>query len=129
MKDHLWIKILFAYVGVVEFAVGLPFLLLPGPVFSLAGIPLIDRLEFVQFPALLIMVFGLMMLNIARDPVRHQQLIIYCCLFKAAFIYVVVFNWLTKGLPLLWLLFASLDAIYLIGFIIAYLKLKQPSST
>jgi hypothetical protein len=122
---HRWIHLLFAFVGCVEFAVGLSFILLPGLLFQLAGIAPVNP-EYIQLPAYLIMVFGLIMFQIARDPVRNRDLIIYPSLFKAAFIGVVIYNF--GHLSLLWAAFVGFDLVYLAGFIIAWFSLGRVSS-
>lgn len=127
MKDK-WIPALFIFVGMVEFAIGLSFILFPDRIFALSGIAPIQAVEYVQFPALLIMVFGLMMFNIARDPARNLNLILYVCLFKAAFISVVFYNWFTRGLPLLWIAFSFFDVAYLAGFILTYRVIRLHSA-
>jgi hypothetical protein len=124
MNNHWWIKYLFAFVGCVEFAVGLSFIFLQGLVFQLAGIASVSP-EYVQLPAYLIMVFGLIMFQIARDPVKNRDLIIYPALFKAAFIGVVFYNYYFGRMSPLWIAFVGFDVVYLIGFIFAWRSLSR----
>ncbi|MBN2057827.1 MAG: hypothetical protein JW782_03420 [Candidatus Saganbacteria bacterium] len=126
--SFLWIRLLFAFVGCVEFVTGLSFIFLTEQVFAWTGIARITHLEYIQFPALLIMVFGLMMFAVARDPRANRRLIPYISFFKVALIGVVLYNWLTKGLSWLWLSFMWFDIVYLIGFVSAYLTLKDTGS-
>ena len=128
-KIKTWIPVLFIFVGCVELVTGSLFILLPEQIFQLTGIERISALEYIQFPALLIMVFGLMMFAVAKDPERNRNLIPYICLFKAALISVVIFNCLTKGLAWLWISFACFDIAYLIGFLLAYKQIKTMPRT
>lgn len=124
MRVKSWIPALFIFVGCVEFITGSTFIFFPEWLFQRTGIEQISALEYIQFPALLIMVFGLMMLAVARDPKHNYNLIPYICLFKVSLIGVVFFNWLTKGLSWLWISFAFFDIAYLIGFLLAYKQIK-----
>lgn len=127
MKTHWWIKYLFSFVGCVEFVVGLSFIFLPGQIFQFSGIAPVGP-EYVQFPACLIMVFGLMMFQIARDPVGNRQLIIYPALFKASFIGVVSHNYIFGRMSLLWIAFVGFDLVYLAGFITAWFILPKETA-
>ncbi|MFA4843980.1 MAG: hypothetical protein WC632_03405 [Candidatus Margulisiibacteriota bacterium] len=127
MKAHWWIKYLFALVGCVELAVGLAFIFWPDLVFRLSGIAPVSP-EYIQLPAYLIMVFGLIMFRVARDPARNRDLIIYPSLFKAAFIGVVLYNYYYGRMSPLWIAFAGFDLVYLAGFIIAWFSLGKESS-
>lgn len=124
-NNLLFIKILFIFVGIVEFVLGPLFIFFPGLVFELSKITPIARMEYIQFPALLIMVFGLMMFSVARNPVKNVNLIPYICLFKVSFISVVFYNWFTRGLSQLWIGFSFFDIAYLIGFLLAYKQLRD----
>lgn len=127
MKTHWWIKYLFAFVGCVEFAVGLSFIFLPGLIFQFSGIAPVSP-EYVQLPAYLIMVFGLMMFQIARNPVGNREMIIYPVLFKASFIGVVFYNHLFGRISLLWIVFVGFDLVYVAGFIIARFILAKEAA-
>jgi hypothetical protein len=109
----------------VEFVIGGLFIFLPDQVFAYFSLGARPDTQYLQLPAVLIMVFGLMMFNVAREPARNLNLILYINLFKVGFISVVIFNWLTKGLPWLWLSFVGFDLTYLIGFITAYRMIKE----
>ncbi len=127
MKNMVWMRLLFIFVGIVEFVIGALFIFLPAWVFSLAAIASTDHSEYIQFPAFLIMVFGLMMFNIAVDPVKNRNLIFYCILFKIVFCTVALYNWFFAGVSWLWPVFAGFDLVYLAGFILALRAL--PSKT
>ena len=117
-----WISLLFCFVGCVELAVGLSFIFRQDLVFRLSGIAPVGP-EYVQLPAYLIMIFGLIMFQIARDPVKNRDLIIYPALFKTAFIGVVLYNNYYGQMSPLWIVFVGFDLVYLIGFIIAWFSL------
>ncbi|HTY13902.1 MAG TPA: hypothetical protein VMD02_06960 [Candidatus Omnitrophota bacterium] len=128
MKGSGWIKALFMFVGAVEFAVGGLFIFFPMQVYAWSGMARSVPPEYIQFPALLIMVFGLMMFNIASDPAKNRNLIFYCILFKAALCSVVVYNWAFGEISSLWKIFLGFDLAYLIGFILALRAIPHPPS-
>ena len=125
MHKPIWIPLLFVFVGCVEFVVGFTFIFLPNQIFALAQIAPLARPEFIQLPALLIMVFGLMMLKVAARPKENANLILYISLFKAAVIGLALYSCLTAGMTPLWLIFALFDIAYLTGFIFAYRTIKS----
>jgi hypothetical protein len=121
---HRWIHRLFAFVGCIEFAVGLSFIFMQDLVFQVAGIAPVSP-EYVQLPAFFIMIFGLIMFQIARDPVKNRDLIIYPILFKVTFIGIVLYNYYFGRMAPLWLAFVGFDVVYLAGFIAAWIALRD----
>jgi len=114
-----WIRSFFVFVGIVEFVIGTSFLIMADKIFYYFNISPVNHIEHVQFTALLIMVFGLMMFNVAADPARNRNLIFYCILFKIAFCSVTFYYWFFANLSWLWIVFAGFDLVYTIGFILA----------
>jgi hypothetical protein len=125
MSKNSWLPLLFSFVGCVEFVIGGLFIFLPDQLFNYFALGLRPDTQYLQLPAVLIMVFGWMMFNVAKEPQKNLNLILYINLFKAGFISVVIYNWLTKGLPWLWLSFVGFDLVYLAGFLAAYRIIKE----
>jgi hypothetical protein len=75
---------------------------------------------YVQFPAALLVIFGLMFAQIARDPVRNRDLIVYGILLKAAYCGITSWYWFTAGIPGLWKPFAVIDLAMAILFVLSY---------
>jgi hypothetical protein len=120
-----WLPLFFGFVGCIEFLIGGLFIFSADQVYQFFQLGTVPAYQYLQLPALLIMVFGIMMLNVARRPKQNQNLIFYINLFKISFIGVVVYNYLTKGLPWLWLAFVGFDLVYLVGFLLAYRQIKE----
>jgi hypothetical protein len=80
---------------------------------------------YVQFPAALLLIFALMFLAIARDPVGRRHLIPYGILLKVSYCGVVFFHWFTAGVPYMWKPFAVIDIVFLALFGWAYGSLRR----
>jgi hypothetical protein len=75
---------------------------------------------YVRFPALLLIIFGAMFLQIARDPDANRNLIAYGIALKAAYSGLVFWYQLTTpGIPAMWLPWAWTDLAFLVLFAIA----------
>lgn len=80
---------------------------------------------YVHFPAALLIIFGLMFLAIARDPVKNRNLIPYGILLKIAYCSVAFYHWFTAGIPGMWKPFAICDLVFLVLFIWAWGAVKE----
>jgi hypothetical protein len=117
MNTPRWIRPLFAFAALYDGLLGAAFLVAPGRIFELAGVDLPNHLGYVQFPAALLLVFALMFLRIARDPLANRNLVIYGILLKVAYCVVSGFHWLTSGIPGMWKPFAIVDLAMGIAFL------------
>lgn len=118
------IKPLFVIAALYDGILGFAFLLLPGGVFQYFGVTPPNHFGYVQFPAALLLVFGLMFLAIARDPQANRNLIPYGMMLKVAYCGVVFGYWFTRGIPGMWKPFAVADLIFLALFARAYVALS-----
>ncbi len=109
MKLPAWIRPLFAVAAVYDGVLGLVFLLAPGLPFRTFSVTPPNHMGYVQFPAALLVVFGLMFLAVARDPLRNRNLIPYGVLLKVAYSGVTVWYWVQGGVPGMWKPLAIVD--------------------
>ena len=116
MKHRLLITILFVVGAIYDGILGLAFLFVPSVPFEKFGVTPPNHMGYVQFPAALLIVFALMFLNIARDPVANRNLIPYGILLKVAYCGVVISYWFTSGIPGMWKPFAICDGVFLVLF-------------
>lgn len=114
-----WIRPFFVVAGLYDGILGLLFLAIPYQLFSMANVPPPNHVGYIQFPALLLGIFGIMFLNVARDPLANRNLIFYGILLKVSYSGVVLFHWMQGNMPMMWLSFAFFDIIFLAIFIIA----------
>jgi hypothetical protein len=125
-----WVKVIFLISGVYDAILGVIFLLVGNQIYDLFGVTRPNHIGYIQFPALLLIVFGIMFLRIAADPVRFRELIWYGVALKIAFAGVVFYHLLTHGIPSMWVPFAIADIIFFILFVVCWTAVgKFRSST
>ena len=119
-----WICVLFTVAGIYDGVLGLAFLLAPAWVFALHGVEPPTHVAYVQFPALLLMVFALMFFRIAGNPAGRRELIIYGCGLKVSYCSTVFYYQITRGIPSMWIPWAWADLGFLALFILAVRQLR-----
>lgn len=120
MSKRRLVSVLFLVSALYDGLLGLAFLASPGAVFERYGVTPPNHFGYVQFPAALLVVFGLMFLAVARDPERNRNLIPYGILLKVSYCAVVTYYWTTTGVPDMWKPFAAADLVFLAAFVWAY---------
>jgi hypothetical protein len=123
MEKTRWISRLFVLAACYDGLLGLLFLVAAGRVFDWFGVTPPNHFAYVQFPAALLIVFALMFVAIAREPVRNRNLIPYGILLKVSYCSIAFFHWSLGGIPGMWKPFAVFDLIFMILFGWAYMTL------
>lgn len=116
----LWIRIVLIASGIYDGLLGLVFFFVPATVFRVAGVTPPNHFGYVQFPALLLLIFGVMFLRIAADPVARREQILYGMALKASYFGVVFWYQLHGGIPSLWIPWAWADVAFFILFFAAW---------
>lgn len=124
MKPPKWISPLFVVAALYDGLLGFLFLGAPLYVFEITGVTPPNHVGYVQFPAALLLIFGLMFVTIAADPLRNRQLILYGIMLKGAYCAVAASHWLSTDIPWIWKPFVVIDLIMAILFIGAYVILR-----
>ncbi|MHB9025362.1 MAG: hypothetical protein ACYC7E_14535 [Armatimonadota bacterium] len=125
VKGGLLIRLLFAIAAVYDGLLGLAFLVAWRDLFGWFNVTLPNHPGYVQFPGLLLIIFGLMFLAVARNPIANRNLIPYGILLKVAYCGVIFYHQFTAGIPGMWLPFAWIDLAFLILFFWAYAALAE----
>lgn len=124
MKRWPAISVLFALSALHDGVLGIAFLLLPATLFRWFGVGPPNHFGYVQFPAALLIVFAIMFVAIARDPLGKRLLIPYGALLKLSYSSIVFWYWAFPGelgrLPGMWKPFAILDLAFLVLFLWAW---------
>jgi hypothetical protein len=118
-----WISPLFWLSAAYDGLLGLLFLAVPGWVFTRLEVALPNHVAYVQFSAALLLIFGLIFVNIARDPIANRSQIIYGILLKVAYCGLAFYYWATEAIPWIWEPFAVIDLVMGVLFVIAYASL------
>ena len=123
MKTSLWITILFGLVALYDGLLGLLFLIAPLHPFEHYGITPPNHVAYVQFPAAVLLIFALMFVQVAVNPLRNRHLIPYGILLKIAYVGISGWHWYSGGIPDMWKPFTVIDAVTIVLFVGAYLML------
>jgi hypothetical protein len=126
MKSVAWIRILFVIAAIYEIGIGLAFLLAGSAIFTAAAIAPPNHWGYVQFPACLLVVFGLMFAAVAARPQRCAELILPGVGLKVSYVAVTSYYWLQEGIAPMWKPFAIIDLIFVIAFLAAWAALRAP---
>lgn len=119
MKKHPVISALFFVAAVYDGILGAAFLFASGCVFQHYEVIPPNHPGYVQFPAALLLIFGVMFAAIAIQPVRNRNLIPYGILLKVAYCGVITYHWILTDLPNMWKPFCIADVVFLVLFIAA----------
>lgn len=121
------ITIIFWIAAFYEGLLGIAFLFASSKVFQYFDVTPPNHVGYVQFPAAVLIIFGLMFLAIARDPVGKKDLIPYGALLKLSYCGVVLVHWLSTDLPSMWKPFFYFDLVFLVLFVLAWRSLSTSS--
>jgi hypothetical protein len=125
MKNKGAIQALFAVAAIYDGVLGLLFLFASDWVFDSFGVARPNHMGYVQFPAALLVTFGLLYLAIARNPKENRNLIPYGMLLKVSYCSVVFWHWLKTDIPFMWKPFAVTDLVFLVLFAVVYAQLRK----
>ena len=128
MKTTRAISILFVVSAIYDGVLGAAFLVAGGALFQWLGVTPPNHLGYVHFPAALLIVFALMFIAVAVNPIRNRNLIPYGILLKVSYCGVILFHWIDAGLPMMWKPFCIADFLFLILFAWAWISLGRRQS-
>lgn len=120
----LWIRIVLIASGIYDGLLGLAFLVAPATVFRLAAVTP-PNFGYIQFPALVLVIFGAMFLRISADPVARREQILYGMALKASYFCVVFWYQIHGGIPALWIPFAWADVVFFMLFYASWRSTAQ----
>lgn len=121
-----WIKALFVVAGVYDGGLALAFLFFSPSIFAAFGVPEANHIGYIQFPALLLLLFAIMFFQIARSPNQYRSFIPYGVGLKAAYCGTAFWNDFLTGVPGMWMIFAWADLAFLILFLVAFRATGAP---
>ena len=119
------VRAVFVVGGIYDGILGLVFFLAPATVFRTAGVAPPNHFGYVQFPALLLLIFGIMFLRIAANPLARREQIVYGIALKASYLGLVFWYQFHGGVPMLWIPFAYADVAFLLLFAWAWKSISR----
>ena len=125
MKTKRLFTPLFIVSAIYDGVLGIAFLLASDSLFRWFGVTPPNHPGYVHFPAALLLVFALMFMAVALNPVRNRNLIPYGMLLKVSYSGVVMFHWFTADIPGMWKPFCIVDFFFLILFAWAWIVLGK----
>ena len=118
-----WIKPFFIVSALYDGILGIAFLLFWAELYRHFAVTPPNHPAYVQFPALLLLIFAAMFLRIARDPLANRDLIFYGVALKVAYSGTAFWYAVTEHIPAMWLPFAWADLAFLALFLVAWKSL------
>ena len=128
MKNTNSISLLFYVGGFYDGILGALFLLFGEQLFAFFGVTPPNHWGYIQFPALILITFGILFFQTATDPHKNRNLIPYGIMLKASYCLVVFGYWILFSIPTMWKPFAIIDFVFGILFYWSYVRLKQPKA-
>ncbi len=128
MRSIPGVKALFYVAAAFDGVLGLAFLFAAPALFELVALPPLEHYGYIHFSAALLVVFALMFLSVARDPVAHRDLIVYGMLLKLSYCAIVFYHWSAGGISDIWKPFAFADLAFLVLFAWAWVGLGRTVS-
>lgn len=122
---YTWTKSLYVVAALYDGLLGLAFLFFPMTIFALYGVTPPNHPAYVQFPALMLVIFAAMFIRIAADPLRNYKLIPYGVALKASYSGLAFWYEITTGIPFMWIPWAWIDLAFLVAFVVSWLRLSQ----
>ncbi len=128
MKTLASIRLLFFISAAYDGLLGLAFLVAGSRIYASTGITPPNHWGYVDFPACILVLFGIMFLQIAMDPIKFRALIPYGVLLKVCYVGTVSWYWISQSLPDLWKYFAAADTVLAVLFLISLRALKSAAN-
>jgi len=125
MKNRKAVTALFAIAAAYDGILGLAFLVAHEELFEWFKVPPPNHAAYIQFPAALLVTFGLMFAAVARDPQGNRNLIPYGMLLKVSYCGAAYWHWSRTGIPDMWKPWAFIDLVFLVLFYMAYRQIGR----
>ncbi len=119
------IRALFVVAGLYDGILGLAFIVAPYDIFAFFAVEPPNHVAYVQFPALLLLIFAWLFFLVASDPLRYRHLIPFGWGLKVSYSGLAFYHEWTTGIPAMWIPWAWADLVFLVLFIAAWASLKR----
>ncbi|MDH3612678.1 MAG: hypothetical protein OEU90_07685 [Gammaproteobacteria bacterium] len=114
------VKGLFVIAALYDGILGLLFLFFPGLAFEMFEVVPPNHFGYVQFSAILLLIFAAMFFRISRDPIANRFMMLYGVALKTGYSGLVFYYMLTTGVPAMWVPWAWADLAFLVVFLICW---------
>ena len=110
------VRVLFLVAALYDGILGVLFFLAGNQVFEHFGVAPPNHIGYLQFPALLLIIFSAMFLRVAANPAENGDLMLYGCALKLAYAGLVFMHQFRDGVPFMWQPFAWADTLFFVLF-------------
>jgi len=114
------VKFLFIIAAIYDGVLGFLFLFWPGLAFQIFEVAPPNHMAYVQFPAILLMIFAAMFYRVARDPISNRFIMLYGVALKTGYSGIVFYYMATSGVPAMWVPWAWVDLVFLVLFLVSW---------
>ena len=128
MKKESFYKGLFLVAGLYDFILGAIFFFFYVPLYEHFGITLPNHPEYVQAPALFIVILGIMFFYVYRNMYKNVDMVKIGILSKAAYSGLAFYHHLFTSLPVIFVVFAWFDLAFLILFVMFLRSARVPGN-
>jgi hypothetical protein len=117
---------LFLVAGLYDLILGATFFFFYPRIYNYFGITLPNHPEYVQAPALFIVILGIMFFYIYRNMTKNVDMVKIGILSKAAYSGLAFYHYHFTSLPVIFVIFAWFDLAFLVLFVL-YLRQSKAS--
>jgi len=114
------VKGLFVIAAIYDGILGLLFLFFPNLAFEMFEVIPPNHFGYVQFSAILLLIFAAMFYRVALDPIPNRFLMLYGVALKAGYSGLVFYYMWTTGVPAMWVPWAWADLAFMVLFLISW---------
>ena len=114
------VKGLFVIAAIYDGILGLLFLFFPSFAFEVFEVIPPNHFGYVQFSAILLLIFAAMFYRVSIDPIANRFLMLCGVALKAGYSGLVFYYMLTTGVPAMWVPWAWADLAFLILFLMSW---------
>lgn len=116
-----WSKLLFVVAFIYDGVLGIAYFFFYQAIYDHFGIALPYDVGYIQFPALLLLIFAFLFLRIASDPPGNRNLMPYGMALKVAFVGTILMEKLRPAVvPPSFVALAWIDVAFLVLFVVAW---------
>ena len=117
MTTNKIVSLIFYTAAFYDFMAGVLFLFAGPAIFEMVKVAPPSHWGYVEFPSLILMIFGVMFWQVAQKPEQNRNLIPYGVMIKFSYASVVIWHWAQGNMPEIWKPFSVIDVIFLICFL------------
>jgi hypothetical protein len=115
-----FVRLVFVVAGIYDGVLGFIFLFWPGLAFQIFEVVPPNHMAYVQFPAILLMIFAAMFFHVARDPIANRSIMLYGVALKAGYSGLAFYYMANTGIPFMWVPWAWADLVFLVLFLMSW---------